>query len=258
MALTRNLHLVSPNMVGSDVLYAQRSLKENKFKTDFLQAKPDGTFGEFSYRGCKRAKYWLGYPNSKVLGDYGQQLDDYLHGRKSIPAAYKLRRKNRLRLAKQTPLRIRAYRNFQQYVGQTEHPFGSNRVTWASLWYGVIGAWCAMAVTRTYVDAGSKAFKRGVRYAYVPFIEHDARAGVNGLSVTRHPEEGDLVTFDWDNDGTADHVGEFHAWVIKGVTFSTTEGNTSFDEHGSQSNGGACAHRVRSVRDVSMFIHVAE
>ena len=60
-----------------------------------------------------------------------------------------------------------------------------------------------MAVTRAYVEAGSKGFVRGVRWAYVPYIVADAAAGVNGLARTFSPRPGDLVCFDWNGGSLA-------------------------------------------------------
>jgi hypothetical protein len=123
-------------------------------------------------------------------------------------------------------------------------------VAWASEWYGIIGPWCAMGATRAYVEAGSKAFVRGTRYAYVPYIVRDAAAGENGLTRTFAPRPGDLVCFDWLGDGLFDHVelvDKAPSAIGVGATFTTLGCNTSFDDAGDQSNGGACASRKRQI-----------
>jgi hypothetical protein len=42
-------------------------------------------------------------------------------------------------------------------------------------------------------------------------------------------------------------------WDVKGESFYSVEGNTSFDSGGSQSNGGAVAYRKRYTKHVSAF-----
>jgi cell wall-associated NlpC family hydrolase len=118
-----------------------------------------------------------------------------------------------------------------------------------------------MGVTRAYVEAGSKAFVRGQRYAYVPYLLQDALAGRNGVTRTFDPRPGDLVTFDWDGGGVPDHVelvDKPPRTLTVGTSFTTVGCNTSFDEQGSQSNGGACAQRTRTVLDGkrTVFIRV--
>lgn len=227
----------------------------NAFGQDFLQAPVGGAFGEATARACRRAKYWLGYPEKQQLPVYGDQLDAYLAGAHDLPVMYGLRREARLRAARRKPLRVKALEQAVRYIGQKENPPGSNRIPFASVWYGVIGPWCAMGVTRWYVDAGSKAFVRGSRYAYCPFIVNDARAGRNNLAVTRDPQPGDLVLFNWDGDWDADHIGLFEAWIAgaEGSEFTTVEGNTSTSD---DSNGGSVMRRHRKRGQVQVFVRV--
>ena len=250
----KTLHLTSPLIHGSTVSNAQHRLANNVFGQDFKPGPMDGHFGEATARACIRAKFWLGYPPAKQLPTYGDDLDSYLQGTK-LPTAFTRRRKARLSKGKQTPLRVAALANLRKHIGDKESPPRSNRVAWASEWYGVIGPWCAMSVTRAYVDAGSKAFVRGQRYAYVPYIVNDARAGANGLAITHEPQPGDVVCFDWDGDGVADHTGLFERWT-GGNDFRSVEGNTSADDAGSQSNGGMVAERTRHKSQVVAFVHV--
>lgn len=128
-------------------------------------------------------------------------------------------------------------------------------------WYGLNGQpWCAMFNTYQYevgaasVHKDSPSFVRGSKYAYVPYIVADARAGRNGLSVTNSPLPGDLVCYDWGRDGLFDHTGLFEA----GTAFSWTaiEGNTSL---ANQSNGGAVMRRSRKANDANVvFVRVKE
>lgn len=153
------------------------------------------------------------------------------------------------------PIRVKALDALRGKLGTTESPAGSNRC-WASTWYGFVSPWCAMAVTWAYVTSGSKTLVRGARYAYVPYIVADAKAGRNGLRVTTDPEPGDLVCYDWETDGTADHVGLFEGWFDDSRrTFKAIEGNTSL---GNDSNGGAVMRRIRDRRQVAVFVKVKE
>ena len=112
-----------------------------------------------------------------------------------------------------------------------------------------------MAVSEWYIDVGSKTFSLGWRYAYCPFIVSDARAGVNNLTITNHPQPGDIVLYDWQRDGVADHVGLFERWIAggEGIEFTAVEGNTSVS---SDSNGGAVMRRTRKRSQTIAFVHV--
>lgn len=260
----RTLSLTSPGTRGNDVRRAQQHLRKNAFATDFLQSKIDGAFGEATGRACRRAKFWLGYPTGLQTPVYGDQLAKMLaRGPKELPLAYRRRRAQRLKAhaKKARPaatLGAKAFGALHRHVGLTEKPAGSNRCLF-SAWYGSVGPWCAMGVTWAYVQAGSKAFRRGVNYAYVPYLVADARAGRNHLSVTKTPQHGDPVAFDWEGNGVFDHVGLFDHWTNQARgQFATLEGNTSADDKGSQSNGGGCFERERSTKAgyTVVFIHV--
>ena len=102
---------------------------------------------------------------------------------------------------------------------------------------------------------GSPSFDpAAARYAYCPYIVSDARNGRYGLAVTGAPTPGDLVVYDWQRDGTYDHVG----LVESGNSSSWTaiEGNTSVDNN---SNGGQVMRRQRSSQEAAVvFVRVAE
>lgn len=246
--LKRRLHLTTPLMHGTDVKMLQARLQRH----GFLKDGTDGEYGILTAQAVHRAKFWLGYTTPDQSA--GALLLDYLNGREPT-AAMKRRAAARKRARKAIPMRVRALQNLIRHLGEKEHPAGSNRVPWASEWYGITGPWCAMAATRVYVDAGSKAFVRGKRYAYVPFIVADARAGRNNLTVTNHPEPGDLVCYDWEHNGVADHVGLFESWIAgaEGIEFHAIEGNTAV---GNDSNGGEVMRRNRRRSLVQAFVHV--
>lgn len=107
--------------------------------------------------------------------------------------------------------------------------------------------YCDMLVTKCLREIGITNFDS----AYVPGRIATARA--RGWLVRREDaREGDLVCFDWDDDGVADHIGIVeikYAW-----SYQTIEGNTSGSWRGSQSNGGGVYRRVRSFDTVIAVI----
>lgn len=143
-----------------------------------------------------------------------------------------------------------------RHVGKTESPAGSNRgphpiTTCQEHVIGYSGvAWCgcfAGWLAEVFAQVGAI----GVRVAYCPYIEEDARLGRNGFAgkvALDAGAPGDFAVFDWTDDGIEDHVAVIVENHHDG-TYTTVEGNTSFDDAGSQSNGGCIALRRRSIND---------
>jgi hypothetical protein len=141
-------------------------------------------------------------------------------------------------------------------LGLTESPPNSNHTPYGA-WYGVdYQPWCAIFCTWCFEMCGdSPSFVRGQRYAYVPYIVGDARAGRYGLVTTDDPIPGDLVCYDWGWDTVYDHVGIFERWTGSGV-FDAIEGNTSYSDN---SNGGEVMRRNRSRSGQgTVFVRVQE
>lgn len=103
--------------------------------------------------------------------------------------------------------------------------------------------YCAMFASYCLNWAGVKA--AGLPGSYVPWIL-SANSDAGRLVANEDAQPGDLVMFDWQGDGVADHIGiveENHAdegWM------QTIEGNTSSGSGGSQSNGGGVYRRARN------------
>ncbi len=239
-------------MSGDDVTAAQNALMTNAYGT-FFTGSADGVFGPQTAQAVYRAKFWLGYALKRCDQSYGDLLRTYLDGSKALPAANLKCREARLK-PKPQALRAEALAHGKTQIGVKETPANSNRVVFSD-WYGIVGPWCAMFVTWCYAQAGSTALLRGKDYSYVPYIVGDAHAGRNNLTLTSAPQPGDLVCYDWDHDGTADHVGLFSAWVNQAAgSFEAVEGNTSF---GNNSNGGEVMLRTdRNRSEVLAFVHV--
>jgi len=247
----RVLRLSSPHMKGADVKHAQRYLADHDNCSrhgDFHPGPIDGEFGPHTAGACHRAKYWLGFPKDKLGRSYTKELDDILTGKKKLSRWYERRRKKRL--ANRNPLRERAFHIAMTKRGVRENPPGSNRC-FASDWYGMCGSWCAMFVTWAYVQAGSKKFARGSRYAYCPYLQNAIRNHWYGFRPLHFSElkRGDIVLYDWDRNGVPDHVGLFDKWADSShQNFYALEGNTAV---GNDSNGGEVMIRYRSVYQVS-------
>jgi len=255
----KTLQVTSPYMQGKDVKTAQGRLHKNHFKQDFMQgAAIDGVFGPATGRACIRAKYWLGYLAPDQRPTYGETLDNFLTGKTKLPERHARLRASRIKAKKAEPLREKAFKQAEADLGMKESPPNSNRCPITARW-GMIGPWCQMAVSCWYLDAGSKAFRLHVDWAYVPYFLGQAVSGHGGIALTSDPKRGDAVCFDWEQNGLPDHVGLFDAWVTKGQTFKTIEGNTAT---GNDSNGGQVMRRDRSIGQVASrgrgFVHVGK
>lgn len=139
-------------------------------------------------------------------------------------------------------------------IGVKEHPAGSNDGPRVHEYQAVTGAyraaWCASFVQWCLKQAGCAVPAFG-RSAYVPYILSTAKA--HGMLVNA-PKPGDIVCFDWERDGVADHIG-FVLKVIDHRTFETVEGNTAV---GNDSNGGEVMRRTRNVSEVAGFIRLPD
>lgn len=121
----------------------------------------------------------------------------------------------------------------RRHEGLGERPAGSNHNE-ITEWYGMDGPWCAMTVSRALCEAGfttngDDVVVPGVRtttshgWAYVPYMLNDFR-DAGRADAAAHP--GDIVIFDWDDDGFADHVGIVERVEADGTVW-TYEGNRS-------------------------------
>jgi cell wall-associated NlpC family hydrolase len=94
VATGRVLHLANPHMTGPDVTAAQQLLTSSPYG-DFNVGGIDGEYGELTAAATSRAKWALGYPDTKVDGAFGPKLEAYLGGA-PLPADYAARRAQRL------------------------------------------------------------------------------------------------------------------------------------------------------------------
>lgn len=257
------MRLTSPHTKGPEVRRLQSLLKDK----GYYSHKVDGEYGPSTAQAVYRAKYWLGYAKPDQVA--GKKLLAFLDGTRKRNPLMVVRANKRKKDSKQLGVSILVHALHD--LGIKENPPNSNRSV-ISLWFGEIGPWCAMSVTRWCVFAGSKVFKRGRFEAYVPTIVGYARAGKNYLTVVNKPVTGCLPCYDWGDDGTADHIGvyaeELHLRIFapnelaaamqafgalgKGE-FWAIEGNTGI---GNDSNGGEVMLRKRNTSSVQVFVHV--
>ena len=115
-------------------------------------------------------------------------------------------------------------------IGVRENPPGSNNVIYNTDYYGQpvsggIYPWCCAFIWWLFWKAGLSAeFCGGAKTAYCPFVVNFARN--TGRWITNAAFiPGDLLLYDWDGDGEADHIGLCTAWY--GSFGSAIEGNTN-------------------------------
>lgn len=127
-----------------------------------------------------------------------------------------------------------------RWVGTVEQPV--NRVPGVTDWYGLVGPWCAMWVSKVFHDAGlALPATTSKGFAYTP-------SGVAWFKsqhrwYTSNPQPGDVVFFDFPGDGVnrVSHVGIVES--VDGSSINTIEGNT--DERGGRTGGKVMRRRRR-------------
>lgn len=83
-------------------------------------------------------------------------------------------------------------------------------------------AWCASFTSWLWNEAGYDV--SWTDFDYVPAVWNDAAAmGLQARAAQAQP--GDLIVFDWEGDGTPDHIGVVDS--VNGGTIHTIEGNSS-------------------------------
>lgn len=128
-------------------------------------------------------------------------------------------------------------------IGTVEFPPNSNKVKYNTAYYrevvsGPRYAWCAAFIWWLFHEAGCpELYYDGDKCAWVP--ELVAWAKRKGLLV-KEPKAGDLICFDFNGNGQADHIGLCTGANNKLV--HTIDGNTGV---GNEANGGAVMARSR-------------
>lgn len=105
-------------------------------------------------------------------------------------------------------------------------------------------AWCVIFLWWTFKECkASKLFCNGEKTAWVPTVDEWGKKAK--LIVKKDSgKAGDIIVFDWGNDGTRDHVGII-VKKNKNGTYKTIEGNTS---------GGKVDNKTRYQSDIHHII----
>lgn len=105
-------------------------------------------------------------------------------------------------------------------------------------------AWCVIFLWWTFKECNaSKLFCNGEKTAWVPTVDEWGKK--SKLIVKKDSgKQGDIIVFDWGNDGTRDHVGLI-VKKNKNGTYKTIEGNTS---------GGKVDNKTRYQSDIHHII----
>lgn len=245
------LVLTTPHMRGINVRDCQWLLSgnnevllpPNKETLRTYTGRIDKEYGPTTAGAVKEAKWQLGYPVAAIDNQFGQEIYEYLIGRREIPAPYVLRQKDRL--AK--PPKIKALELAITQIGYKEQRDRvSGNITKYGEWFGWNRvAWCAIFDSWCITEAAGILWK----HAYVPDIVAAARAGRWYVTITHDPEPGDLVAY-----GSDYHHIEFFEHENDDSTFSAVGGNTSPTDF---SNGGQVARSNRYYSTVGAFMRLS-
>lgn len=134
----------------------------------------------------------------------------------------------------------------KKHIGYKETPKGSNKSIFGK-WYGMDGSpWCAMYVSYCMNKGGAGKLIKGAQSAkgYA-----SCGAGIKFFKAKKawfpvsKAKPGDHVFFDWNKDGSQDHVGLVLKLDLKNKRVLTIEGNTG---PSNLSNGGMVSKQWRS------------
>lgn len=144
----------------------------------------------------------------------------------------------------------------KEYFGVKENPANSNNVIFNTEYYGysVSGSaypWCVVFVWYVFMKCGlSKYFYDGKKTASCRAVkEWGSRVGLMYSKNYEYVQAGDLILFDFDKNGTYDHIGIIEKFENGKII--TIEGNTSTSNN---SNGGEVMQRIRNPYAISCII----
>jgi hypothetical protein len=142
----------------------------------------------------------------------------------------------------------------QSQNGTVELPPNSNKTPYG-LWYepSLNGQkWCAMFVSWVFHHAGHPLghiqSRNGIHHCQSAHNYYKERG-----RLTANPQPGDIVIYDWEGNGYADHIGIFIEWAnAEKTAIEAWEGNTSTSD---DDDGGRVMKRIRSLNLVKSFIN---
>ncbi|WP_107417916.1 CHAP domain-containing protein [Streptomyces sp. CB03238] len=136
---------------------------------------------------------------------------------------------------------------------------GASNHTRFGEWYATLvkdksfayAAWCDEYVSYCGYASGNADVVG--QFAYCPSHVNWFKKRGQWHKATETIEPGDILFFDWNDDGIADHVEIATAASAPGATIATIGGNTSAGTAGSQSNGDGVYERTRYRSDILGF-----
>lgn len=120
---------------------------------------------------------------------------------------------------------------------------------------GAFYPWCMAFVCWCFAQVGKKLPRADYNNGWTS-VPNFYQYALNHNMITDDPKPGDIVIYSW--GGKITHVGFFLNWEFnekkERIYHRSVEGNTSFDENGSQDNGGCVAIKKRNNKLVKVFV----
>lgn|SRR5512137_648320 len=225
----RLLEIRKPMMTGGDVKHLQRLLRAAGMKPGPL----DGVFGPRTAAACNHYKWRIGYRGGNCHPVAGGLLIEFLTGKRRPAARMRLRaaarrrkeRQERAVRSRRREIRLRALAIVKGEIGTREQ--SENVIKYTAWWGWGAVAYCVIGISWAWTRAGSKAFKRGVRWANTDAMLADAKAGRNGLRLLDEPLPGSPGVIDFDGRSNPDHA--ITCIRVEGSEVVTGEFNTTKD-----------------------------
>ena len=224
----RLLEIRRPLMRGKDVRQVQQLLT----KAGYDPGPKDGIFGPRTGACCNHYKHDVGYKTGNCHPTAGGLLLVYLRGEKKPSAGMRLRALNRRRKSqeqrKRRKMRLAALAAVKAEIGTLEAPNHSNVIKYTKWWGWGACAYCVIGISWVWITkVGSKAFRRGYRWANTDAMLADAKAGRNGLHLLSKPLPGSPGVIDFDGHSDPDHA--ITCIRVEGAEVVTGEFNTTKD-----------------------------
>lgn len=229
----RDLALTSPQMRGSDVVHLQRALNARLAARHQGMIHVDGVYGAESEHAVRTVSWALGFqPHHPAASQSVVRLIE--HPAMRNPAELKRAHDRQVAQARTGGgLGLGAIvGHAMQFIGLHEDPAGSNQghphpSDWEIDLFGFDAIeWCGCFAGNMMMLAGGHVTNR---VGYCPSIVADAMGKTDGFMEWQSDHRngvgpGWLVLYDWNNDGTADHVGIVKSIHANGLI--AIEGNT--------------------------------
>lgn len=241
----RTLKLTSPLTKGEDVRALQKAINTRLTRHQGwgVPVTVDGEYGKETAAAERQVAFYLGTGRKSLnVGATPGQQRIVMHPNLRTPGDLARARQRRHH---DDTAGVIAWERSQ--LG-THEQGTSNRGTMVDRFereFGILGAaWCGAFQGYALRKIGGVPVTD--RVVYCPYIEEDAKHGVNGFA-SWHPwtdrHNGDLVLFDF-GEGIAQHVGMY---VGNGMTI---EGNTSAPGGSSEDDGGTVAEKQRDPANI--------